>query len=136
MKREIAITSVTKELFNQSEEPSSNEAIKVSLLKIWSAVKSIFFSLIGFAVLGGIWHLISILKDGGLPTPYATLTVFWELVRDPFYDYGPNDKGIGLQLASSLVRVFSGFVLGSLFAIPVGFLMGASAIGKKIFYPI
>jgi nitrate/nitrite transport system permease protein len=57
-------------------------------------------------------------------------------VKDPFYDYGPNDKGIGLQLGSSLYRVFLGFFLGSLFAIPVGLLMGANAFCKKVFYPI
>ncbi len=60
----------------------------------------------------------------------------WELIKDPFYDYGPNDKGIGLQLGSSLVRVFSGFVMGALVAIPVGILIGASSFCKKMFYPI
>jgi nitrate/nitrite transport system permease protein len=57
-------------------------------------------------------------------------------VKDPFYDLGPNDKGIALQLGSSLARVFSGFMIGSFIAIPIGLLMGASQIGRKIFYPI
>jgi nitrate/nitrite transport system permease protein len=60
----------------------------------------------------------------------------WELLLDPFYDYGPNDKGIGIQLASSLGRVFSGFALGALIAIPVGLLMGASSFCKRLFDPI
>jgi nitrate/nitrite transport system permease protein len=64
--------------------------------------------------MGGIWHLISIITENQLPTPLATLTVLWEMLRDPFYDYGPNDKGIALQLFSSLGRVFLGFTLGSL----------------------
>jgi len=58
------------------------------------------------------------------------------LLRDPFYDYGPNDKGIGLQLMSSIGRVLLGFSIGSIVAIPVGILMGASAVYKKLFYPI
>ena len=29
----------------------------------------------------------------------------------PFYDNGPNDKGIGIQLAYSLGRVLTGYLL-------------------------
>jgi nitrate/nitrite transport system permease protein len=58
------------------------------------------------------------------------------MLSDPFYDYGPNDKGIGLQLFTSIKTVLSGFLIGSLFAIPIGILMGASTICKQIFYPI
>lgn len=94
------------------------------------------FTLTGLALLVGGWYIVSNITDGGLPTPLATFSVFLELIKDPFYDYGPNDKGIGLQLGSSLGRVASGFLLGSAVAIPVGLLMGASAIGRKIFYPI
>lgn len=106
------------------------------MMTAWSVTKNIFFSLIGFSVLTGIWYVVSKFTDGGLPTPMATFEVFWELVKDPFYDYGPNDKGIALQLGSSLGRVMLGFLLGSLVAVPVGLVMGASAIGRKIFYPI
>jgi nitrate/nitrite transport system permease protein len=90
----------------------------------------------GFSLLTLIWYFISTRTEGGLPTPLATFQVFWELIKDPFYDYGPNDKGIGLQLGSSLGRVATGFFLGSIFAIPVGVLMGAIPFCKKIFYPI
>jgi len=103
---------------------------------VWIALKNVFYSLIGFAVLTGIWYLVSRITDAGLPTPLATFKVFWELIKDPFYDYGPNDKGIALQLGSSLGRVMSGFLLGSLFAVPIGLLMGASTVARKIFYPI
>jgi len=94
------------------------------------------FTLVGFALLVSGWYIVSNITEGGLPTPLATFQVFIELIKDPFYDYGPNDKGIGLQLASSLGRVASGFLLGSLVAIPIGLLMGASEVGRKIFYPI
>ena len=58
------------------------------------------------------------------------------MLSDPFYDYGPNDKGIGLQLFNSIKTVLFGFLLGSLIAIPIGILMGASNTCKQIFYPI
>jgi nitrate/nitrite transport system permease protein len=90
----------------------------------------------GFSFLIVLWYLISKVTDGGLPTPWATFSVFYELIKDPFYDYGPNDKGIALQLVSSLGRVFTGFLLGSLIAIPTGIVMGANALARKVFYPI
>jgi len=98
--------------------------------------KNGLYTLSGFAFIIVAWYIISTATKDGLPTPLATFNVFLELIKDPFYDYGPNDKGIALQLASSLGRVASGFLLGSLVAIPIGLLMGASAIGRKIFYPI
>jgi nitrate/nitrite transport system permease protein len=45
---------------------------------------------------------------------------------EPFYDRGPNDKGIGIQLAYSIARVLLGYLLAALVAIPVGFLIGMS----------
>jgi nitrate/nitrite transport system permease protein len=132
MKRVIALTTA----FLNGNEGQSVHVPKLGLLKFLSILKSIFFSLLGFGFMVGFWYLVSLYTKGALPTPMATFSVFYELVMDPLYDYGPNDKGIGLQLGSSLVRVFSGFLLGSLFAIPVGFIMGASKLGNKIFYPI
>lgn len=97
---------------------------------------NMLFSLTGFGLFVGLWYVITLITAGELPSPVATFSVFRELVKDPFYDLGPNDKGIALQLGSSLGRVFSGFLIGSFIAIPVGLLMGASPTGRKIFYPI
>ena len=98
--------------------------------------KSLFFAAIGLIAFGGFWSLLSAYTQNALPGPVATLTVLKEMLSDPFYDYGPNDKGIGLQLFNSIKTVLSGFLLGSLVAIPLGILMGASTICKQIFYPI
>lgn len=97
---------------------------------------SLFYSITGLVLLVAFWYGVSLITKGELPYPLATAKVFWELVKDPLYDYGPNDKGIGLQLVSSLGRVFTGFLMGSLIAIPIGLLMGANAFCKKVFYPI
>ena len=109
---------------------------KFNLAKIIESLKSIFYTVLGITLFIAFWSLVSKYTKDELPGPIATFTVLWELIRDPFYDYGPNDKGIGLQLISSLGRVFSGFLLGSLVAIPIGILMGASAVYRKLFYPI
>lgn len=87
-------------------------------------------------ILLAIWQTVTIVTNSDIPGPMATWTVFKELMAEPFYDRGPNDKGIGNQLGSSLIRVFTGFFLGSLIAIPVGLLMGASKTGLKLLNPL
>ncbi len=56
-------------------------------------------------------------------------------LSDPFYDKGPNDKGIGLQLLYSIKRVMFGYFLAALIAIPVGFLVGMSPLMHKALDP-
>nr|WP_157255992.1 nitrate ABC transporter permease [Pelomonas sp. Root1217] len=56
-------------------------------------------------------------------------------LSEPFYDRGPNDKGIGLQLAYSLGRVGVGYLLAALVAIPLGFVIGMSPLIYKALDP-
>jgi nitrate/nitrite transport system permease protein len=133
MKRAIAITTT---LIRETDFSISLKFLQPIFQKVFSGLVGLSYTLLGFAFLIGFWHIISLITKGELPTPFATSVVFWELVRSPFYNNGPNDMGIGLQLFSSLGRVFAGFLLGSVIAIPVGLLMGANAFCKKVFYPI
>lgn len=118
------------------ENSISKEKQAVALKLVVEKSKSVLFAGVGLLIFGCLWSLLSVYTQNALPTPIATLKVLKEMISDPFYDYGPNDKGIGLQLFSSIKTVLSGFLLGSLIAIPIGILMGASTICKQIFYPI
>jgi nitrate/nitrite transport system permease protein len=100
-----------------------------------NAGKSTGYMLCGFGILLGIWTVVSGVSQS-LPGPFTTLRTLAQLLADPFYDNGPNDKGIGIQLVSSIGRVFAGFALGSLVAIPVGVLMGASSTCRRLFNPL
>ena len=60
-------------------------------------------------ILLAMWAGVSVVTNYEIPTPWATWAIFKEMIADPFYDYGPNDKGIGVQLLSSIKRVFTGF---------------------------
>jgi nitrate/nitrite transport system permease protein len=113
-----------------------NDKFKLIISQFAVRLKSTALAGIGILVFIGFWSLLSIYTKDALPGPLATFTVLKEMLSDPFYDYGPNDKGIGLQLFNSIKTVLSGFLLGSLIAIPIGILMGASVICKQIFYPI
>jgi nitrate/nitrite transport system permease protein len=133
MKKSVTLTTpITTNLTSRDR----SEGLPLVLARLFAGARTSIYTLMGFSLLGGMWYLISLITEEGLPTPVATFQVLWELIKDPFYDYGPNDKGIGLQLASSLGRVAAGFLLGSLFAIPVGLVMGANAFCRKLFYPI
>jgi nitrate/nitrite transport system permease protein len=113
---------------------------KCSLWGLWAMIKTksqdIAYFAASMAILLAIWQLITLVTKSEIPGPAATWIVFKELMAEPFYDRGPNDKGIGNQLFSSLIRVFTGFGLGSLVAIPVGLLMGSSKIGMKLLNPL
>ena len=65
-------------------------------------------------------------KTTGFPTLAQMGATVVKNLADPFYDNGPNDKGIAIQLGHSLLRVGLGFGLAALLAIPLGFLIGMS----------
>ena len=74
-------------------------------------------------------------KQEGFPTPLQIAQVAWKHLGDPFYDNGPNDKGIAIQLGHSLGRVGLGFGLACLVAIPLGFVIGMSPLLRRAFDP-
>lgn len=74
-------------------------------------------------------------KTGGFPEPLAVAQAAWQHLSDPFYDRGPNDKGIGLQLLHSLARVAMGFGLAVVVAVPLGFVIGMSPLMYRALDP-
>src|SRR5918994_1323300 len=114
-------------------------------------------SLLILSVMLGAWHLATLPKGGAavadseyaklvgaqaatgaksaFPTPADLGRKLVEHVRDPFYDRGPNDKGIGVQLAYSIGRVLLGFFLAALIAIPLGFVIGMSPLVYRALDP-
>jgi nitrate/nitrite transport system permease protein len=70
-----------------------------------------------------------------MPGPLDVGKKLWEQLSHPFYDNGPNDKGVGIQLAYSIARVFVGYGLAIAFAIPIGFLIGMSPLMNKALDP-
>jgi nitrate/nitrite transport system permease protein len=71
----------------------------------------------------------------GFPTLAQMGSVAIKNLAHPFYDNGPNDKGLGLQLLYSLGRVGLGYVLAALVAIPMGFVIGMSPLIHRALDP-
>ena len=63
-----------------------------------------------------------------MPGPLDVGAKLWDHIKRPFYDNGPNDKGLGIQLGYSIARVGLGYSLAVLIAIPLGFLIGMSPL--------
>ncbi|QTL04940.1 nitrate ABC transporter permease [Aquabacter sp. L1I39] len=70
-----------------------------------------------------------------MPGPLAVGETLWKHLANPFYDNGPNDKGLGIQLAYSVARVMMGYLLAALVAIPLGFLIGMSPLMNRALDP-
>ena len=70
-----------------------------------------------------------------MPGPLEVGEKLWQQVKDPFYDKGPNDKGLGIQLAYSIARVLLGYSIAVLVAIPLGFMIGMSPLLSMAFDP-
>ena len=114
-------------------------------------------SLLFLGIVVGAWHLATLPKAGvaaadseyakllgaqaavgarsAFPTPADLGRKLAEHVREPFYDRGPNDKGIGVQLAYSVARVLLGFLLAALVAVPCGFVIGMSPLVYRALDP-
>ena len=117
--------------------PLLSVAILLAFLAIWHAgtradagrqvVTDEYAKLVGGAAATG--------QKSALPGPGEVGVKLWEHLNDPFYDKGPNDKGIGIQLAYSIARVLLGFFLAALVAIPVGFLIGMSPLVYRALDP-
>ena len=70
-----------------------------------------------------------------MPGPLEVGAVLWGHIKRPFYDNGPNDKGVGIQLAFSVARVAGGYLLAVLVAVPLGFLIGMSPLLNRALDP-
>ncbi|MFG1282727.1 nitrate ABC transporter permease [Xanthobacter autotrophicus] len=82
--------------------------------------------------------LMGIATEGAksaMPGPLDVAAKLWDNLKRPFYDNGPNDKGLGLQLLYSIGRVALGYALAVLVAVPIGFLIGMSPLAYRALDP-
>jgi len=123
---------------------------------MWLSLRAGVVSLLVLAVFLAFWHIGTMGRGAtvkmdpeyaklmgatatqgksAMPGPADVGAKIWEHLRDPFYDKGTNDKGIGIQLAYSIVRVLAGYLLAVAVAIPIGFLIGMSPLMSRALDP-
>ncbi len=121
----------------------------VSSLRVKGALLSLVLLVVGL----GIWELSALSgneaeaasgydalvagaeQTARIPPPSKIFALAAEQLENPFYDAGPNDKGIGIQLLHSLGRVLSGYLAALLVAVPVGFVVGMSPLMMRALDP-
>ena len=103
--------------------------------RLEAALRAVVGPVAGFALFVLVWQVVA-MRIPEIPTPGVTWRAAVELFADPFYDNGPNDKGIGWNLLASLQRVGMGFGLAALVGIPLGFAIGRYAPVRAMFSPI
>ena len=93
-------------------------------------LRVVIYSLLIGTVLLGLWQAAVAGKPAGkgIPGPVAVATTAAHMLAHPFYDNGPNDKGIGLQLAASLGRMAIDYTIASVIAISLGVALGLSPV--------
>jgi nitrate/nitrite transport system permease protein len=104
--------------------------------KMPSFLTGVLYGVSSLGLILAVWYVVRAVVGTDLPTPQATAVMLWTLVNDPFRYGGPSDQGIGRLLASSLVRVGLGWLLGALVAIPLGMLMGSVPAVQRLMNPI
>ncbi|MCH8498540.1 MAG: nitrate ABC transporter permease [Marinobacter sp.] len=121
------------------------------------AMRGSLLSLVFLVVMLGLWELATATSGGGgtaelseyellmggagdegvarVPPPSAVISHAIAELANPFYDNGPNDKGIGIQLAYSIYRVITGYSMALAVALPLGFVIGMSPLMYKALNP-
>ena len=114
------------------------ETPKAPALPTWlrSSLTTLAFTAGSLGIIIGVWMIVRAFVGTDLPSPTATVIVFWELIKNPFHYGGPNDQGVGLLLLSSLQRVGLGWFLGAIVAVPLGILMGSVKFIHRLVNPI
>ena len=120
---------------------------------LFDSIKAPLLSVLLLVTLLGTWQLLTpgvksaedmteydLLMGGAeeearVPPPSDIISKAVDELSDPFYDNGPNDKGIGIQIGYSLYRVLTGYFMAALIAIPAGFLIGMSPLAYKALDP-
>lgn len=90
-------------------------------------MKNSALNIAGWVILLGCWFLISalgLINGHILPSPAKTLDAFAMMVKD--YDLVGN-------ILFSLKINFAGYIVSILLALPVGFALGLSETGRKMF---
>jgi nitrate/nitrite transport system permease protein len=119
-------------------------------------LRAALVSLLLFGLFVGVWHLATLGSGptatmdpeyaklvgatasqgkSAMPGPGEVALKIWEHLKNPFYDRGSNDKGLGIQLAYSIARVMTGYLLAVVVAIPIGFLIGMSPLMSRALDP-
>ncbi|MGB3200851.1 MAG: hypothetical protein WBA99_08110, partial [Nodosilinea sp.] len=93
-----------------------------------NVLKGLVPPLVAILIFLAVWQVLTMGPNANLPTPVRTVSDTWELIVNPFFNYGGTDKGLFWQVFTSLQRVALGFTLAAVVGIALGILVGTSSL--------
>ncbi|MGQ0445104.1 MAG: nitrate ABC transporter permease [Beijerinckiaceae bacterium] len=82
------------------------------------------------------WQILCSRPGATLPPPSTVWSEAGDLLRDPFFNNGPQDIGLGWRVLVSVQRVMAGFGFAALVGISLGTLIGQSVWATRGLDPI
>lgn len=104
--------------------------------QVLNSLKGLIPPTVAILIFLAIWQVLTMGPNATLPTPVRTVQDTWELIVNPFFDYGGTDKGLFWQVFTSLQRVAIGFSLAAVAGVALGILVGTSPLMYSALDPI
>jgi nitrate/nitrite transport system permease protein len=104
--------------------------------QILNGLKGLIPPAVALVVFLVVWQIFTMSPDANLPTPVRTVQDTWELIINPFFNYGGTDKGLFWQVLTSLQRVAIGFSLAAIVGVALGILVGTSSLMYSALDPL
>ena len=92
--------------------------------------------LITLALMLIVWQILCARPGATLPAPSVVWAEAKDLITQPFFNFGPQDIGLGWRVLVSLQRVLMGFGLAAVVGVLVGALIGQSVWAMRGLDPI
>jgi nitrate/nitrite transport system permease protein len=105
-------------------------------LRLQARFRALMLPFVGLGLFCLVWSLYSHREGVVLPGPVATVQGSWNLIAHPFFDNGPNDKGLMLHILASLGRVGLGYALAALVGVGLGLIVGKSSLAHGALDPL
>jgi nitrate/nitrite transport system permease protein len=88
------------------------------------------------AALIGLWEILCSSPTASLPPPSKVVSDTWQLITEPLFDGGGNNKGLFWHIYASVKRVALGYTLAAIGGIAFGVLVGSSKLAMRALDPL
>ncbi|WP_042351963.1 ABC transporter permease [Bacillus massiliigorillae] len=118
------------EIESRPTQPEGKEFVVKNRLAFIDKKIPVYLAPLGIIVLIALWQIVcsvGLVSELTLPSPYIVVTTGWDLIVD---------GTLWMETKASIVRIFSGYLLGCIAGIVVGILFGISKVSDRIGMPI
>ncbi|RJG43087.1 nitrate ABC transporter permease [Mesorhizobium sp. DCY119] len=130
---EMAAPSRPSEVVALPAKPSSRLDVVALARRVASAVLP---PAVVVLVILLVWEAACSSPGASLPPPTQVWSEAYDLIVHPFFNFGPQDVGLGWRILASLQRVAVGFGLAAVVGVAIGALIGQSVWAMRGLDPV